>query len=161
RSSDLFSAPAGQAEASVVDLASRQRDARGADAWVRLGAELEAVDPERACDAYRRAVELDPQHADAAINLGCLHHERGRLAEAEKHYRAALAARPDATGWFDLAVVLEDQGRDDEARRAYEAALASDAACAEAHFNLAGLLERAGESAAALRHLTAYRRLSR
>ena len=62
-------------------------------------------------------------------------------------YRAAVAARPDATAWFNLAVVLEDQKREAEARRAYESALASDPACAEAHFNLANLCERSGDRA--------------
>lgn len=147
--------------ASVVEIGQRIQDARGAEDWYRLGAELERSDPEGACEAYLRAVELDPRHADAAINLGCLQHERGRLAEAEKHYRSAVAARPDATAYFNLAVVLEDQKRDAEARRAYQDALAGDPACAEAHFNLANLCERAGDHAAALRHLTAYRKLAK
>ena len=58
-----------------------------------------------------------------------------------------------------LAVVLEDRDRVDEARDAYLACLACDPACAEAHYNLARLCERAGDLAAALRHLVAYRRL--
>lgn len=157
---DFASPPSG---ATVVDLAARRRDGgdtRGAEEWYRLGQALESVDAEQAADAYRRALELDATHADAAINLGCLHHERGRLALAERAYRAAVAARPDATAWFDLAVVLEDQRRNAEARRAYEAALAADPACAEAHFNLANLCDRTGDAAGALRHLTAYRKLS-
>ena len=47
----------------------------------------------------------------------------------------------------------------DEAREAYLACLADDPAYAEAHYNLARLSERAGDLAAALRHLMAYRRL--
>jgi hypothetical protein len=41
----------------------------------------------------------------------------------------------------------------------YEACLADEGSCAEAHYNLARLCERAGDRAAALRHLVAYRRL--
>src|SRR2546427_823632 len=86
--------------------------------------------------------------------------ESGRLADAEAHYRAALAARAgDVTARFDLAVALEDQRRLDEARAAYLACVADDPACAEAHYNLARLSERAGDLAAALRHLIAYRRI--
>jgi tetratricopeptide (TPR) repeat protein len=159
-----FAPPA--TRATVVAIDGRRREPgsdgdRAAEDWFRLAGELEHSEPERACEAYRRTLELDPAHADAAINLGCLQHGRGRLADAERHYRQALAARPDATACFNLAVVLEDQRRDAEARRAYESALAADPACAEAHFNLASLCERAGQRAAALRHLTAYRRLSR
>jgi tetratricopeptide (TPR) repeat protein len=133
---------------------------REAEAWYQLGCEVESTDAARARDAYARAVALDPAHADAHLNLGYLHHEAGRLPEAEAHYRAALAARAsDATARFDLAVALEDQHRVDEAREAYRACLADDPAFAEAHYNLARLCERAGDVSAALRHLLAYRRL--
>ena len=56
-------------------------------------------------------------------------------------------------------MVLEDQHRLDEARVVYEACLADEGSCAEAHYNLARLCERAGDQPAALRHLVAYRRL--
>jgi tetratricopeptide (TPR) repeat protein len=134
--------------------------AQDADAWYQLGCELEPADRARARAAYERALALAPAHAGAHVNLGCLDHEAGRLASAEVHYRAALAVRADdATARFDLAVVLEDQERFDEAREVYEACLADEGTCAEAHYNLARLCERAGDRAAALRHLAAYRRL--
>jgi tetratricopeptide (TPR) repeat protein len=134
--------------------------ARNADDWVRLGSELEPGDPAGARGAYEAALALDPQHADAHVNLGCLEHEIGRLERAESHYRAALAARPDdAVARFDLAVALEDRQRLDEARKAYEAALRADPRCAEAHHNLARVCEQLGDRAAALRHWGALRRL--
>lgn len=162
--------PTRTGSAAIVDLAARSagRDAPcragrlEAEDWYALGCGLERRDPQRAREAYQRAVELDPGHTEAHIDLGCLCHELGDLAGAETHYRAALALRPgDATARFDLAVVLDDQHREAEAREAYESALALDPACAEAHFNLARLCERAGDRAGAVRHLTAYRRLSR
>ncbi len=148
--------------APARSLPARRDGGRDADGWYRLGCELEPVDAERARHAYARALALDPRHADAHVNLGCLDHEADRLADAEAHYRAALDARPaDVTARFDLAVVLEDRGRDDEARGLYAACLADDPGCAEAHFNLARLCERAGDEEAVLRHLGAYRRLVR
>jgi tetratricopeptide (TPR) repeat protein len=153
--------------AAVVELgtrAARHEAAREREAedWYALGCELERSQPERARQAYQRAVEIDPGHAEAHIDLGCLCHEQGDFRDAEVHYRAAVALRPgDATAQFNLAVVLDDQRREPEARAGYESALAADPACSEAHFNLARLCERAGDRAGALRHLTAYRRLSR
>jgi Tfp pilus assembly protein PilF len=129
-----------------------------AEGWYAIGVELEEGDAEQARAAYERALALDPGHADAHVNLGCLEHEAGRLARAEHHYRAALALRPDdATAAFDLGVVLEDLGRLDEARAAYERSLAADPGSADAHYNLARLHDRLGDTSAAIRHLQAYR----
>jgi len=61
---------------------------------------------------------------------------------------------------FNLAVVLEDLHREPDAIAAYREALALDPQFADAHFNLAGLYERRGEKAAALRHLKTYKRLT-
>jgi tetratricopeptide (TPR) repeat protein len=132
----------------------------GAEDWYELGCELEATAPEEAMDAYRRALALDAGHADAHLNLGRLHHERGELPSAEEHYRQALAARPgDATAAFDLGVVLEDLGRLPEAVGAYEAAVAADPEYADAYFNLSGVYEQLDRRVDALRHLKTYKRL--
>lgn len=129
--------------------------------WYEMGLELEAVDAEEARDAYRRALELDAHHADAHVNLGRLLHEEDRVVEAERHYRQALAADPEhATAAFDLGIALEDLRRPADAIDAYRRALAVDARLADAHYNLARLYERQGKKAAALRHWSAYRRLS-
>src|SRR5262249_18803546 len=77
------------AAARVVALPT----ARRAHEWYEIGCELERGDRERARTAYERSLALAPAHADAHLNLGCLDHEAGRLADAERHYRAALAAR--------------------------------------------------------------------
>jgi tetratricopeptide (TPR) repeat protein len=142
--------------------AARDHEAElGAEDWYELGCELEATAPEEAMDAYRRALGLDPVHADAHLNLGRLYHERGELRKAEEHYHQALAARPgDATAAFDLGVALEDLGRLPEAIGAYEAALAADPEYADAHFNLAGVYEQLDQRGEALRHLKTYKSLT-
>lgn len=154
--------------AEVAPLARRQaeeRIARGqlsADEWFDLAFDLEAVALGRAKDAYRRAIELDPGHADAHLNLGRLLHEGGEPEEAESHYRQALAADPSsAMAAYNLAVLLEDREKPDQARDAYERAVRLDPDLADAHYNLALLLERTGEREAALRHLAEYKRLNR
>jgi Tfp pilus assembly protein PilF len=159
----------------VADLAQRaapvarraaaeasRRDDLSAEDWYELGYELEATSAEDARNAYRRAVALDPSHADAHLNLGRLLHEGGDASAAERHYRQAAAHRPaDATAHFNLGVALQDQDRPAEAQAAYELALALDPAYADAHFNLAGLKDAQGDRLAALRHLKEYRALTR
>ena len=129
--------------------------------WYALGCELHEQEPDRARDAYLRALELDPGYPDARVNLGCCYHAMGKLSEAEAQYAAALEVRgEDATTWFNLGVVLEDQQREERARHAYERALTLAPDCADAHYNLARLCDRAGDAPGALRHLRAYRNLT-
>ena len=163
-----------QLDFSVAELASRAaplarqaaRAARAAaepldaDEWYDLGFDLEAVDLDEARDAYRRALELDPDHADAHVNLGRLLQVGGDAAVAAAHFRLALGRNArHATAWYDLGVALEDLRRRGDAIRAYEQAIAVDPGLADAHFNLARLYEAAGKRAAALRSLGRYRLL--
>jgi tetratricopeptide (TPR) repeat protein len=132
---------------------------RAAD-WYERGVQLEADDPGAARAAYLRALDLDPDLADAHLNLGRLLHEASNPAGAEIHYRQALAVRPaDPLAAYNLGVALQDQRRLAEAVAAYLMALDLEATFADAHFNLSGVYEQLGDQAAAFRHLRTYRSL--
>ncbi|HET7711697.1 MAG TPA: tetratricopeptide repeat protein, partial [Thermoanaerobaculia bacterium] len=140
--------------------ALERADELTAEEWFELGCDLENSSPREAKDAYQRALSLDPDFADAHVNLGRLLHEEGSPLAAETHYRRALAIEPrHDIAAFNLGVALEDLGRIREAAEAYRHALELDDRNADAHYNLAGVLERRGEKAAALRHLKEYARL--
>jgi tetratricopeptide (TPR) repeat protein len=132
-------------------------DDLGPDDWFELGYQMELSEPDQARDAYRRTLELDPEHVAARVNLGRLLHERKQFKLAEVHYRLALAVDPqNATAYFNLGVALEDLGRMEEAASVYESAVEHEPGHADAHFNLAQLYERLGKKALAIRHLKAY-----
>jgi tetratricopeptide (TPR) repeat protein len=132
------------------------------DELYEVGCDLEETNPAHAEVSYREVIERAPRHADAHINLGRLLHERGELAAAEDHYRSALSVRPDdPTATFNLGVALEDQGRGADAVEAYERAIALNPQNADAHYNAARLYEKQGDYGASLRHLRAYRDLTR
>jgi len=132
-----------------------------ADDWHELGCDLEAIDPNQARDAYRRALELDPIHPEARVNLGKLLRESGTLKAAEMHFRLALAAQPkSSSAALELGAVYEDLRRPELAIKAYEKAIRSDPGCAEAHHHTARILEKLGKSRAALQHLKTYRKLT-
>ena len=145
----------------AAKAARKVEDELSAGDWYELGLELEVATPAEARDAYRRALELDAHHADAHVNLGRLLHEQGLVEEAERHYRLALREAPDhATAAYDLGIALEDLDRPADAIEAYRAALVTDPRLADAHYNIARLYEKVGKKAAALRHFSAYRRLT-
>lgn len=158
----------------VADLAARvepmaraavaegERENESAVEWLDLGLELEPHAPAQARAAYEKVLELDPSHVDALTNLGRLLQEDGELEAAVVHYRRALeSAGGDApTAAFNLGLALEDLGRVRAAADAYETALTADPGFADAHYNLSGLYERAGDRVSALRHLKSYRALT-
>jgi tetratricopeptide (TPR) repeat protein len=145
-------------------LAAAARDAEerlSANAWFNLGLDLEASSPDDARDAYRRALEINPHHADAHVNLARLLQEMGRAADAAVHCRLALASDPlHATAAYNLGIALEDLGHMDQAIAAYEQAIGADPQLADAYFNLGCLYEKQGKKAAALRNLAQYKRLT-
>ena len=145
---------------SVAPLARKAAEEAGdqlsSDDWFDLGVDLEAVSPEDAPAAYKRAIGLEPEHADAHVNLGRLLQESGQYDEAEEHYKLALKAdNQNALAAFNLGTLLEDAGRIHDAISAYKNA----AAFADAHYNLSRLYELVGQHSEALKHLRTYRSL--
>lgn len=134
--------------------------ALGADDWYNVGVDLEAVALEEAARAYRMALDSDPGHPQANVNLGRLLHEIGDVATAREHYRRALTAEPkNPVAAYNLGVALEDAGEVEAAIGLYRRAVRLDPARADAHFNLARIYEARGEREKAFRHLLRYRAL--
>lgn len=128
-----------------------------ANGWFDLALRLEQSEPHKAYAAYIKALERDPEHVEAHINIGRLCSAAGELERAAAYFRQAV--RIDTThpvGHFNLAVTLHDLGELDTARDAYTAALAIDPAFADAHYNLAALLEQMGDVEGAVRHRQVY-----
>jgi DNA-binding transcriptional MerR regulator len=132
-----------------------------ADEWCDLAVELEDNSPLEARAAYHHALDVDPAHTTAHINLGRMLHADGNLTGAESHYRDALRHDTAAgLAWYNLGVLLEDAGRANEALTSYERAIGAEPELADAHYNLALLYERTGRQREAVRHLAIFRRLS-
>jgi tetratricopeptide (TPR) repeat protein len=133
-----------------------------AEDWYEWGCRHEAESPAEAREAYARAIELEPRHSGALVNLGRLLHEQEDVPGAEALYRRALEAdRRDAIAAFNLGVALEDLGRLPEALAAYEQSLEIEPDNPDAHYNAASVCEQIGRPAAALAHLKSYRQLIR
>jgi TolB-like protein/Tfp pilus assembly protein PilF len=102
------------------------------DAYVLLAArhygnlsDLEAID--LAGPATQRAMELEPELAEAHASLGLIELQRGRFAEAEAAFRQALSLSPGYTTalvWLGLS--MNAQGRYREAFESNQDALRVD-----------------------------------
>jgi hypothetical protein len=101
--------------------------------------------------AYRRAVELKPDFADAHNNLGTALQDLGRIAEAGACYRRALEFQPNfAEAHSNLGNVYKAQGSLAEAIACYRRALHLAPELADAHNNLGAALEQQGNLSEAL-----------
>lgn len=144
----------------VRDAVPAEKAVADADLWFERGEELEAQDTGAAEKAYRRALELAPDHTNSYLNLGALLCEAGRCAEAVKLYDLAIRHCPQAPLlYFNRGIALEDRNRWAEALASYEHCLELDPQIADAHYNAARLCERIGQAQKAVRHYSAYRRL--
>jgi len=96
-------------------------------------------------------LQLQPDHADALHSLGNIDAREGRLDDAERLVRKAIAIDPLKAAFLNsLGNLLRARGRFDEAETAYEQAVALRPDLAAAYINLADLLLRRGEHEAAI-----------
>lgn len=93
-----------------------------------------------AMNAYNEALQADPAHLYAAINLGGLFVQTGELAEAEKVYRAGLLNHPRSADLLNgLGYAYLNLGQYDAAKKHLEQALSVAPELLQARLNLAGL----------------------
>ena len=155
---------------TVAAIGGRERNGapEGAEApcsaaeWFEVGCRL---DSERetfgeAIEAYRRALEADPEHADSHCNLGSIYYNQGRRGPARACFERALDLEPrHVEANLNLATMLEEDDRNEAALRHYKRALASDPFYADAHVSLALLYEKLGLRRTARDHWRRYLQL--
>ncbi len=107
----------------------------------RLDSRAETFDD--AIDAYRRALEVDPQFTDAHCNLGAVYHQQDRRSDARACYERALACDGShVEAHLNLANLDEEEERPEAALAHYRAALRADPVRAETHLAAALLYDR-------------------
>ncbi|MCC6126279.1 MAG: fused MFS/spermidine synthase [Pirellulales bacterium] len=106
---------------------------------------------EEAIAEFEKALEIDPQYAEAHGNLGAALASLDRLDEAIDHYRQALELRPEgAKTHNNLALALARRGKIDAAIPHWQCAVELNPTLAEAHQNLGMMPYMRGQTAMAL-----------
>jgi tetratricopeptide (TPR) repeat protein len=140
------------------------RPLTAAEQYFLMGSLLDDGTPEKqeeASQAYRRALEEDPDLVAALINLANIRYARNELAEAQALYERAIVLDPTYfEAYFNLGNIHHDHGQFVDAEACYGEALALNSEYPDAHFYLAVTLEKMGRSAEARRHWRAYQRLA-
>jgi len=142
-------------EQAAVDRA-HELSQLSSDDWYNLALDLEEADPDKAPQAYRQALAINPQNTDAQVNLGRLCQLQGNLKQARRHYKQALAHAPEhQLANYNMGTIYDELDEFATAREYYGRAKEIP----DAHYNLARLFEVQGDELAALRHMKEYRRL--
>ena len=113
--------------------------------------------------SFQRAIQSDPQNADAYYNLARLHHRQANLGnsshdlqQAETYYNMCLDHSPhDVDCYRSLAVLLVQQSRSDEAMTLLERWAAANPANPEPKIELARVSEEFGRQEEAKNYLLA------
>ena len=120
--------------------------------WNILGAsatEIGMID--KAIKAYKRAISLRPDYADAYNNMGVVLKQKGKHDEAIKLHKKAISLRPDyAEAYNNLGNNFKDQQKFNEALEAYQKAIYIKPNYAQAYNNLGSTLRDKGKLPEAL-----------
>jgi tetratricopeptide (TPR) repeat protein len=82
---------------------------------------------DEALEAYDKAIELDPQDAEAKIDKGLTFLAMGRFNESLASFDEALAIEPNSSyTWIEKGLVLSRMEQFNESLKAYEEALRMD-----------------------------------
>lgn len=114
---------------------------------MQMGIELERQGRlEESVAAHEKALQIDPQMAQAHVNLLELYGRLGQFEKAEEHYRAAIHIEPGSVeSYYNYGVLLLSAQKYEQAESVFRKATEIDPFYAAAHNNIGYLLERQGK----------------
>lgn len=139
-------------EAEKRCLALLDAGTAGTDVLLLLGGlQIDRGAPSLAIATLRRALELEPGRADAALRLAVAQFRSGDTSAARATLEKLVAEHPaDAVAAFHLGLLCEQAGDVEDAEHHYANALAINPAHGDALVHLGSLLQRHSRSAEAL-----------
>ena len=111
--------------------------------------------------AFKKALQLRPDHPGTHYNLGNLYLSMGQLDMAIEEYQKAIALKPDyIEAHNNLAIAYKRKGMYEKAVNEYQTVLRLNPQFAVAHYNLANLYFLMGRIGDARRHYQEAHRLN-
>ena len=132
-------------------LALAALSALASDYNKQANALMEKGNVDTAIDCYKKAIELNPNFADAYNNMGNLWAHTGDLKAAINCYEQAIKINPNfAAAYNNLGLSLMEQGAAELAINSYKQAIKIKPNHAQAYSNLGNALNSQGDKKAAI-----------
>ncbi|MDC9714558.1 MAG: tetratricopeptide repeat protein [Gammaproteobacteria bacterium] len=135
-----FSAKLNKIEQAKDYLIHSLKYAKNVLAYYHLGKiyqQTEALDA--ACECYKKALQLDADHADVHRQLAAIYLEKSQFEDAKIHYHHCIKVQPDH---HQLGTLYKQESDIQAAIAYYKNALKLDPKALETHYNLAILQQR-------------------
>jgi tetratricopeptide (TPR) repeat protein len=121
-----------------------------ADCYYNIGVSyMQKKDEKQAEDAWKKALEMKPDYAEAATALATLYNNQKRFDEAAAMGAKAAASGGGAGGGADAiynqGIILWNQGKIAEAKTKFEEALVADPNHADSHYQMGMALLNEGK----------------
>ena len=115
--------------------------------WNILGASAAEIGMlGEAIEAYKKAISLKPDYADAYYNMSNALKDQGKLEKAIKYYNKVISLNPNyADAYYNMGVAFKNQGKLDQAITAYNKVLSLKPNYADAYYNMGNALKDQGK----------------
>ena len=114
--------------------------------WNLMGASAAQIGKlDDAIVAFKKAISIKPDYADAYNNMGATLQDQGKLEEAIEAYNKAIYIQPDyADAYYNMGITLKNHGKLEEAIDAYNKAISIKPDYADAYYNMGITLKKQG-----------------
>ena len=107
---------------------------------------------EKAIESYNKAIEINPNLADAYAGLGDLYLDDGKVNDAIRYLKKAIETNPTyISAYMNLGVAYEDNGQIDESIASYEKTVEINPRITRVYFYLGSLYLKKGDRGKAIK----------